>query len=434
MSKSLEERTVGLRAILWPAVCAISVLLAVVASYVYRHDTYWNQRWMIDFKVYMASGDVVRHGQSLYGMYIDSSLYGHMPYTYPPLASLLFFVGLSAIPLKAASLVWNSCSLIALGAVVWLTLGKAEIHGRAKAVLTVVGLILTAFLMPVRMDLIAGQINLFLLLMVVWDFSGRAGRMQGVGVGLAAGMKITPLLFIVYLVLTRRWAAARNAVLTFLGSIALGFLILPKDAAHYWGGLVIQSSRAGGVFDTPNQSLAGAMARWFSNSDYQTWWLAVFVALACYGLAVAVSAYRRGADFLGFSMVAVTALLVSPISWEHHWVYVIPLLVWLACWAVKNRSVSAGVAVVLLAGIFTVRTFMLVGIPEAPPAPIDLGVWKEIVGAAYPVTGLILLALAPLWTRRHFPAAQKAQVVSGPVNERERGQRTDTRVPAESIR
>ncbi|URN12615.1 glycosyltransferase 87 family protein [Streptomyces radiopugnans] len=241
----------------WSAVVAVSVALALAASWIYTRDDYWSRRWTVDLTVYLASGETVREGASLYDLVIISPLYGEMPYLYPPLTALLFFVPLSFLPVGAASLVWNSASLVALGAVVWLSLGIAGVRDdRTRSVLTVVGLVLAACLLPVRIQLIAGQINMFLLLLVLLDFSRRSDRLRGVGIGIAAGLKITPLIFIVYLLVTRRWAAARNALAAFLATVAVGFLVLPGDAARYWGGLVFHSSRAGGVFDTPNQSLA----------------------------------------------------------------------------------------------------------------------------------------------------------------------------------
>ncbi|MEV6985859.1 glycosyltransferase 87 family protein [Sphaerisporangium sp. NPDC051017] len=408
-----------LRVITWSAVAVTSVVLALIAAYVYRHDSYWSQRWTVDLTVYLASGHTVRDGQSLYDLVVMSPLYGPMPYLYPPLTAILFFVPLSFLPAATASLVWNAVSLMALGAVVWMTLGIAGVRdGRVRAVLTIAGLILTAWLLPVRVQLVAGQINMFLLLLVLMDFRRPEGRWKGIGIGIAAGLKVTPLIFILYLLLTRRWGAARNATLAFLGTAAIGFLVRPADSLTYWGGLVFHSSRAGGVFDTPNQSLAGMLARVLASDAFSQWWLVVMVAVGAYGLAVAAYAFRRGADFLGFSATAITGLLISPVSWEHHWVYVIPLLIWLAIWAYTKRAVGVAIGTALLAAIFTVRVFMIVGIQEAPPAPMDLALWQQVVANMFPLTGLALLVLGPLWVRRHFrgaPVAAAAPPVPGPA-------------------
>ncbi|GAA1917122.1 hypothetical protein GCM10009716_27780 [Streptomyces sodiiphilus] len=338
-----------------------------------------------------------------------------MPYLYPPLTAMAFFVPLSYLPAGAAALVWNTVSLVALGAVVWLTLGIAGIRdGKAKVALTLAGLILATCLLPVRVQLIAGQINMFLLLLVLMDFRRSAGKWRGIGIGIAAGLKITPLIFIAYLVITRRWGAARNAVAAFMATVAVGFLLAPADSATYWGGLVFHSSRAGGVFDTPNQSLSGALARVLSGEQFANWWLVVLGVVAVYGLAVAAWAFRRGADFLGFSATAVTGLLVSPISWEHHWVYVIPLLIWLTVWAHRRRARAVAAVTAVLVAVFTVRVFMLLGIEESPPAPMALAAWEQVIAAMFPLTGLLLLLLGPLWVRRHFePASAPRDFIAG---------------------
>lgn len=187
------------------AVIVAALLLALIAQAIFTRDPYWALRWTVDLKVYLASGQAVRDGTSLYDVAIQSPLYGPMPYLYPPLTAILFFVPLSLLPIGAASLVWNTASLIALGAVAWLSLRIAGVRNpRVVAALTLLVLTLATWLLPVRIQLIAGQINMFLLLLVLLDFRGATGRWRGVGIGIAAGLKVTPLIFIGYLVITRQ--------------------------------------------------------------------------------------------------------------------------------------------------------------------------------------------------------------------------------------
>ncbi|WBB73444.1 glycosyltransferase 87 family protein [Micromonospora sp. WMMD1128] len=396
------------------AVVIAAFALALIAEAIFTRDPYWALRWTVDLKVYLASGEAVRHGTSLYDVAIQSPLYGPMPYLYPPLTAILFFVPLSLLPIGAASLVWNTLSLIALGAVAWLSLGIAGVRTpRTRAALTLVVLVLATWLLPVRIQLIAGQINMFLLLLVLLDFRGHTGRWRGLGIGIAAGLKVTPLIFIAYLVVTRQWRAAATATAAFLGTVVLGFVLLPADAARYWGGLVLHSSRAGGVWDTPNQSLSGALARGVSSTQFAHWWLVVLAIVAVLGLAVARYAHQHGSDFLGFSAAAVTGLLVSPVSWEHHWVYVIPLLVWLAVRAYRDRSAVLATLTVVLAAVFSIRVFSLLGIQESPPAPMALAGWEQVIAALFPLTGLLLLLAGPIWLHRtsRVPVAEPAERV-----------------------
>lgn len=378
------------------AVIVTSVALALVAQAVYTRDPYWSLRWTVDLKVYLASGQAVRDGRSLYDLVVVSPLYGPMKYTYPPIAALTIFTPLSFLPLGIAGLLWNVTSLIALGAVVWLSLGIAGV--RDRKVLTIAGLVLVALLLPVRVQLIAGQINAFLLLLVLLDFRFDS-KWRGVGIGVAAGLKVTPLIFIAYLLVTRQWAAARTATLAFAGTVGLGFLLAPADSLRYWGGLVLESSRVAEVYVTPNQSLSGAIARALGTTGFAGSWLVVLAAVAVLGLAVAWFAHRRGSDFLGFSAAAITSLLVSPVSWEHHWVWVVPLLVWLAVRAHQQRSPGLAVVAAVLAVVFTVRWFALLGVAEEPPPATELSLWQHVAAGLWPATGLLLLAFGAVWLR-----------------------------------
>ncbi|WBB79868.1 glycosyltransferase 87 family protein [Micromonospora sp. WMMD882] len=398
------------------AVVVGALALAVLAEAIFTRDPYWALRWTVDLKVYLASGEAVRAGTSLYDVAIQNPMYGPMPYLYPPLTAILFFVPLSLLPIGAASLVWNTASLIALGGVAWLSLGIAGVRSpRVRAALTLVVLLLATWLLPVRIQLIAGQINMFLLLLVLLDFRGYTGRWRGVGIGIAAGLKVTPLIFIGYLVVTRQWRAAGTATAAFLGTVLAGFVLMPADAARYWGGLVLHSSRAGGVWDTPNQSVAGALARAVDSTQFASWWLGVLAVLAVVGLAVARYVHRHGSDFLGFSAAAITGLLVSPVSWEHHWVYVIPLLVWLAVRAYRTRSAGLAVATAVLVTLFSVRVFSLLGIEESPPAPMALAGWEQVIAALFPLTGLLLLLVGPFWVRRTGPVPAARPATRRPV-------------------
>ncbi|MFT7841560.1 glycosyltransferase 87 family protein [Saccharothrix sp. BKS2] len=400
----------------WSAVTVTAFALALVAQAVYTSDPHWGIRYMADLWVYVASGQAVRDGVSLYDVVIMSPLYGPMPYLYPPLTAVVLFVPLTFLPFGAAGLVWNTATLIALGAVVWISLGIAGVlRTRTRTVLTVVGLVLVFCLLPTRIHLIFGQINAFLVLLVLLDFRRGAGRWRGIGIGVAAALKVTPMIFIVYLLITGQWRAARTAVLAFLGTVAVGFAVAPRDSLEYWGGLVFESSRAGAVYATPNQSLASAMARVFRSEVFATWWLVVLAVVGVLGLAVARYVHHRGSDFLGFCAAVLTGLLVSPVSWEHHWVYVVPLLVWLAVRAHQRRSAGLAAVTVLLSAVFTLRVFWWVGVQEFPPEPMDLNPWQQLASSMMPVAALLLLLLGPLWVRHEFrsrPAGAGAGAVA----------------------
>ncbi|WP_410567339.1 glycosyltransferase 87 family protein [Amycolatopsis sp. cmx-4-61] len=408
MSARTETRA---RVLTWSAITATAFVLALVAQAVYTRDPHWGVRWLADLWVYDATGHAVRDGQSLYDVVVMSPLYGPMPYLYPPLTAVLFFTPLTFLPFGVAGLLWNTATLVALGAVVWITLGVAGVRGTGRrTVLTVAGLALVFCLLPTRIHLIFGQINAFVFLLVLLDFRRGAGRWRGAGIGVAAALKVTPLIFVAYLLVTGQWKAARTAVLAFVAAVAAGFAVAPADSLKYWGGLVFESSRAGSVFGTPNQSLAAVLARVLHNGTFAIWWLVVLAMVAVLGLAVARYVHHRGSDFLGFCAAALTGLLVSPVSWEHHWVAVIPLLVWLAMRAYERRSAALAAVTAVLTAAFTLRVFWWVGVPEFPPAPMALTAGQQLASSMMPLAALLLLLLGPLWVRRQFSPAPPAAV------------------------
>lgn len=175
--------------------------------------------------------------------------------------------------------------------------------------------------------------------------------MQGVGVGLAAAIKLTPLIFVVYLVATRRARAAAVTVGSFVATVLAGFLLLPADSHAFWlGGVFLRSRRVGNAIDLADQSLAGAIARLVGGSDQgHAWWYAAAALTAIGGLAVAVWAHRRGHRLAGVVCCGITGLLISPISWTHHWIWAVPLLTvgWIGLAAVLTAIVFSNAAALL---------------------------------------------------------------------------------------
>ena len=139
-------------------------------------------------------------------------------------------------------------------------------------------------------------------------------------------IKLTPAIFVAYLLLTRRYRAAATAAAVFAATVAAGFAVLPASSAWYWAGEFASPGHVSPVQDPENQSLLGVLSRTLHTANVLPLWLPLAAAVAVTGLALAAAAGRRGDDALGFSLCAVTGLLVSPISWTHHWVIAIPAL------------------------------------------------------------------------------------------------------------
>jgi alpha-1,2-mannosyltransferase len=248
-----------------------------------------------------------------------------LPFIYTPFAALLMAAGSGA-----SFAAWQAgLAVLTIGllpVVTYLSLGLAgRPAGLARAAaafaLAAVGL----WLEPVAMTLFFGQLNVVLLALVVGDLAlPDRIKGKGIGIGLAAGIKLVPLIFIPYLLCTRRVRAAAVSALTFAVTVGLGFALLPHAAAVFWREQLLGSKH----FHLENQSLNGVILRLtHSGYDAHAYWQVAALLVGIAGLATSILASRRGHELLGLVACAATGLLVSPISWTHHYVYVVPALV-----------------------------------------------------------------------------------------------------------
>ena len=304
---------------------AVALFLLAVAGYALlvhaSPQYYWTQ---IDAAVYRDGGIAVRNQPAmLYALKLGPA---KLPFIYTPFAALLL-----AAASVASFATWQvGLAVLTIGllpVVAYLSLGLAgRPAGLARAAAAFAIAAVGLWLEPVAMTLFFGQINLVLLALVVGDLAlPDRIKGKGIGIGLAAGIKLTPLIFIPYLLFTRRVRAAAVSALTFAVTVGLGFALLPHASAVYWGG---QFARPSKHFHLNNQSLNGVILRLtHAGPDAHAYWLVAAVVVGIAGLATSVLASRRGHELLGLVACAATGLLVSPISWSHHYVYVVPALV-----------------------------------------------------------------------------------------------------------
>jgi alpha-1,2-mannosyltransferase len=287
---------------------------------------------MLDLRVYLWGGAYVDHAQNPYQHIFRHFLY----FTYTPFAAAVFAI---LVPLNLMITRWliTAASVASLVAVVWLTwgsLGQARSQGRVGWTLGAAAVVV--WIEPVRQTLSYGQVNLLLMLLIVADLCLPDSRWwKGIGVGIAAGFKLTPLIFIPYLILTRRFRAAAVAAATFAVTGLGSALLMPQASHDYWlNGLFLTPNRIGNVRFIGNQSLYGAIARLAgSTTAARPYQLAAVAAVGTAGLLIAAWASRRGQEMVGILTCALTGLLVSPISWSHHWVWIAPMMVVLAHFA-----------------------------------------------------------------------------------------------------
>jgi alpha-1,2-mannosyltransferase len=363
----------------------VAVGLAVLTPYLLVGLRAPAAHWpMWDDQVYWWGGQQAARGGALYAH--GSPFF----FTYPPFAALAFATtaGTSIGFLEFAI---TAASVVALTVLCGLSLGAAGLRQRPERVFALTALAVLTW--PVAYTLYLGEIDLILAALIGADLLRRrdGGWWQGIGVGLAAGIKLTPLIFVAYLLVTRRYRAAATAVATFAATVAAGFALLPSQSTTFWlDGVFYNQRRVGNPGNPSNQSLAGAVARLGGSSVAATaasrpWWVVAVLVTSITGITIAAWAHRRGHRLAGFACCALTGLLISPISWTHHWVWAVPLLVALTVAAWQRRSFGIGLVAVAVTVVFCGHIPMLW--PGHPPSTERL-----VTGDLYVLCALAVLA------------------------------------------
>ncbi|GEK00252.1 hypothetical protein TNCT1_25280 [Streptomyces sp. 1-11] len=346
---------------------------------------------MADVLVYRAEGAAALHGGDLYGFTVT---HWRLPATYPPFAATLFAPAawIAAPVLKAAFLAGNALLLATL---VTLSARLASRPPPLPPPLLCTATALALWLEPVFQTVLFGQINLAVTCLVLWDLTRPPGaRGKGLALGLATGVKLTPALFIAYLLLRGRMREAATATAAFTATVLFGVLLLPAASAEYWTRRLYETGRVGKAWIVDNQSLQGLIARALHDPAPGPRW---FLPAAAVGVAGLYLAARARHDRHGVLLTALTALLISPISWSHHWVWCVPLL---AVLLADGRALVAGVT----AAVFTARTLWLV--PHQGDDDLRLSWWQQPLASPYPLLGLALLAGAAFTAAQPVPSAR----------------------------
>ena len=336
---------------------------------------------LLDLRLYVAAGQVALHAPAtLYGWQFQPG----MRFTYTPFAALLFAV-IGHLPWAVLAWLMTGASMLALGLAVWLTLGGLGWAGRrrlgAALAITAAGF----WTEPVQRVLHWGQIDLLLMTLVVWDLCRPdSERWKGAGIGLAAGIKLVPLVFIPYLVITGRIRQAAVALATFTALAGVGFAGLPGASAQWWfGPAFLHPGRTGFVGFVADQSLLAMFTRESGSVAAGTsCWLAAAAAIGVTGLTAGALWHRAGRPVYGWVTCALTGLLVSPVSWDHHWVWIVLMLPVLADVAVRARGAASWAGWAAAAALAALFAAWPLRWPPAPQLP-----WGLIWAAPHPLGG-----------------------------------------------
>ncbi len=389
-----------------PHVAALLVALALVwLTWGHIRSGIW-----VDLDVYEVGGRSIIHGHPLYEQTVHD-----LPFTYPPFAGVLF-VPLALLGASASRFLLTALSVTAYVAAGVLVAGRLGLRLRQAVPVLVLGLSIE----PLLRTLLLGQVNSFLLLAVVIDGVVLRRRPGWLGpgwlVGLAAGIKLTPAVFVLYFLLKRDWPSLRRVAAGFTASVAIGFLVAPGASRTYWldAGFASLSKWGGAALvGSDNQSLYAALLRITTSVTAPPM---SSVVLALLGLTCGVLAARRavavGDDVAALVSAAFGGLLASPVSWTHHWVWILPGMLVLVA---RGRWLWT----VVLGAVFWVGPMWLL-------APLELreltfGPGKRLVSLAYVLAGLgwLWLIAKPVHRRIDAPTVEvpaPALVAAHPPN------------------
>lgn len=313
-----------------PLLLALSIAARLAWTYLVPNGANF-----VDLHVYVGGAAALTGPGALYDyVYADQTPDFPLPFTYPPFAAVVFYP-LTLVPFGLLALCWQLGIIAALYGVVRLSqrlLGGTD--RRVAMAWTAVGI----WLEPLRSTFDYGQVNVLLVLAVLAAVASSRWWLSGLLVGLAAGVKLTPAVSGLYFLGARRWGAVVCSAVVFVATIGVSALVVGDQARRYFTELLGDAGRVGPVGTSFNQSWRGGVSRILGHdAGYGPVVLAGIVVTA----ALAWLAWRAiggSADRLGaILIVQLFGLLLSPISWTHHWVWLVPLLIWLWHGPLRDR-------------------------------------------------------------------------------------------------
>lgn len=282
------------------------------------YEVRYGQGWFLDLRVYRAAGQALYDGKPVYSLLFTRN---HLPFTYPPFA-LLILSPLSLGPVGLMKAFWWSLNVAALVSALTIALRSATgLRGARSVAVASVLAGLSIALEPVRSNMNYAQVNWLLMLVVLWDLTRSDSRWRGVPLGIAAAVKLTPLVFVLFLLIRRDWKAAARAVGTFAAATLVSWAILPAASTRYWFHLVFEVNRIGGLANVSNQSWDGLLERppFAHLAATKPIWGVLAVATVIAAGFLGSSLLADGRRLQAIFVVALCELLISPVSWTHHW-------------------------------------------------------------------------------------------------------------------
>ncbi|RCW47194.1 alpha-1,2-mannosyltransferase [Halopolyspora algeriensis] len=375
----------------------------------------------IDGEVYRLGAQTWLSGQNLYQELpaTESGLY--LPFIYPPFAAIVF-TPLALVPKPTAVVMIMIITHLSLLGTLYVVLNTAPFLAahRDKVLMVAAAVLpLATVTEPVIETFTYAQINVVLMALVAVDCLWRTGgdrRLpypRGMLIGVAAGIKLTPAAFLLFFLLRRDYRSIATALATFLGTVLIGLVLAFDSATRFWSYEILTNGEVsfGPQFEgnaavyAGNQSLRSLLTQ---IQIPEPWLTVVFGLLVLIMLALALLGMRHNLrrDNLPMALTVngILALLISPISWSHHWVWVVPGLVLLLGAAIMRSHWPLVVAGTLVAEFFVLGPHWTV--PQGDGKELTWNFFELLIGNAYVFFGVaFLLYHVHGWWQARGPAA-----------------------------
>jgi len=323
-------------------------------------------------------------------------------FTYPPFAGLVMSP-MAFLPFGAVVVIAIVATVLTTALLMWW-FARDLIRRRGWTVWFAYGIAvcLAISFEPVRETITFGQVNTLLLTLVAGDLLfglGRGRKWAGVGIGVATAIKLTPGIFIVYLLVTRRWRAAATASGTAAGATLLAAAIFPDESREFWTSALWDTNRVGVLSFLSNQSERGFLARLpIAQVEAKVWLVCVLVTLVFWAWRVA----KAPDDIMGgLALTGIVGCLVSPVTWIHHCVWLLPAIVRCVDLGTRNQKILGGAAYLLMTSRLTWLW------EKRPRPPLEL-----IGGNLYVWFSLALLIWTPIGTRRSADVHEEDKILT----------------------
>ncbi|GAA2627165.1 glycosyltransferase 87 family protein [Paractinoplanes durhamensis] len=381
-------------------VLSLLALITLLINYLAEtRNGYFDSKVYYGAIQYWFNGD----GGMVYDWLRPGSPYG---FTYPPFAGLVMSP-MSVLPFGLVVVIAVVGTVLTTALLIyWFTGPLIARMGWPRWFALGIAICLAISFEPVRETITFGQVNTLLLTLVAGDMLfgvAKGRRWAGVGIGLATAIKLTPGIFIVYLLITRRWRDAATAAGTAAGATLVAGAIFPDETREFWTSALWDTNRVGVLSFLSNQSERGFLARLpIEQAESKVWLVCVLATLAFWAWRVRTAP----ADVAGgLALTGVVGCLISPVTWVHHCVYLIPALV---------RCVDAGLSgrdrkpLYLAGAAYLVMTSRVTWLWEKGPRPP-----LAIIGSnLYVYFSLALLIWTPIGTARSSDVKEPDKILT----------------------